>query len=143
MTRNDGSESTARACGWQDLNDWLSQEMRERRMIPSDVARQAGVPLSTLSGILNAKHRPSLETLDRLARCLARPLDELRELAGDSPKGLDRARPVDVTGSRLQELGWILYDLAPELSPQELAWFVDYARHLQARKRREREGTNG
>lgn len=133
------SDNSPGGCPWQPLLDWLNKEMRQRGLRPSDVARGANIPLSTLSGVLNARHKPSLETLDRLSRYLGRPLDEVRELAGDRPQGPDRTRPADLSGPRLQELGWVLYELAPQLSPEELDWFLDYARHLRDRKRREQE----
>jgi transcriptional regulator with XRE-family HTH domain len=123
---------------WQALLDWLLPEMRRQTLTPSELARGAGIPLSTLSGVLNGKHRPSLQTLDRLARFLGRPLSELRQLAGDAADPTASPSPPDPEGARIQELGWILYELAPQLTPEELEGFVDYARYLRDRKRRER-----
>jgi transcriptional regulator with XRE-family HTH domain len=134
---------------WQGLLDWLLPEMRRQALTPSELARGAGVPLSTLSGVLNGKHHPSLQTLDRLARFFGRPLSELRSLAGDEAPPTTSPSPLDLTvsstlnpeGARIQELGWILHELAPQLSPEELEGFVDYARYLRDRKRRGRRAS--
>jgi transcriptional regulator with XRE-family HTH domain len=126
---------------WQELLDWLFPEMRIRSLTASELARGAGVPLSTLSGVLNGKHRPSLETLDRLARYLGRPLSELRQLADSGSVEVSAVASIDLSRPRLQELGWILSELAPQLTPEELEGFVDYARYLRDRKRRERRAT--
>jgi transcriptional regulator with XRE-family HTH domain len=138
-------DSTTGGLPWQELLDWLLPEMRRQGLMPSELARGAAVPLSTLSGVLNGKHRPSLQTLDRLARYFGRPLSELRQLSGDkaapmaSPSTI--SSPISSEGARIQELGWILYDLAPQLTPEELEGFVDYARYLRDRKRRERRAS--
>ncbi len=131
-------DSTTDRLPWQRLLDWLTPEMRMQTLTPSELARSAGIPLSTLSGVLNGKHRPSLQTLDRLARFFGRPLSELRQLSDDEAAPSAPPLPTDLEGARIQELGWILHELAPQLTPEELEGFVDYARYLRDRKRRER-----
>ncbi len=128
---------------WQGLLDWLQPEMRRRTLTPSELARGAGVPLSTLSGVLNGRHRPSLQTLDRLARFFGRPLSELRQLSGDEAVQAAPSSPAKHEGDRVQELGWILYELAPQLTPEEREGVLDYARYLRDRKRRERRAAAG
>ena len=132
------NEPAADALPWQRLLDWLIPEMRRQALTPSELARGAGVPLSTLSGVLNGKHRPSLQTLDRLARYFGRPLSELRQLSDDEAAPAVSPAPAAPEGARMQELGWILHELAPQLTPEELEGFVDYARYLRDRKRRGR-----
>lgn len=74
-------ENDPRACPWRLLIDWLESAMLSQDVAPAQVARAAGMPPSTLNGLLNCRHRPSIQTLERLARYFHQPPSLLRELA--------------------------------------------------------------
>jgi transcriptional regulator with XRE-family HTH domain len=78
-------ESPSRECAWRELIRYIEHHMATKgyKYGPADLARDAGMPLSTLSGMLNCYHKPSLETLTKLSRHLREPLEKLQELAGE------------------------------------------------------------
>jgi transcriptional regulator with XRE-family HTH domain len=60
------------------LRERLQRLMREREMLPAELAAQATVPLSTLTRILNAEvSNPGIDVVIRLARGLGIGVDEL------------------------------------------------------------------
>jgi transcriptional regulator with XRE-family HTH domain len=58
------------------FRDWLSTELRSRRMSLRQLADRSGVNASTVSRILRGERRPTLRTAVRLARAVRGTTDE-------------------------------------------------------------------
>ncbi len=58
------------------FRDWLSTELRARRMSLRQLADRSGVNASTVSRILRGERRPTLRTAVRLARAVHGSTDE-------------------------------------------------------------------
>lgn len=69
-------------CDWQPLVDWLRKTMSLYRLKTPALAEETGVPVTTLYGLLNCAHRPSLETLEKLGTHFGQSLELMKQMAG-------------------------------------------------------------
>jgi transcriptional regulator with XRE-family HTH domain len=58
------------------FRDWLTQQLRARRMSLRQLANRSGVNVSTVSRIVRGERRPTLHTAVRLARVVRESADE-------------------------------------------------------------------
>lgn len=57
--------------------DLIQSEMEKQELSVMDLARESGLSRPTIYNLLDAKHKPELDTLQAVARALKIPLSEL------------------------------------------------------------------
>ena len=90
MTMNDSNEVQFR--------DWLTVQLRARRMSLRQLAHRSGVNVSTVSRIVRGERRPTLRTAVRLARVVRDNADEssaTRFFGSLTSESLDPVREVE------------------------------------------------
>ena len=90
MAMNEGNEVQFR--------DWLTVQLRARRMSLRQLAHRSGVNVSTVSRIVRGERRPTLRTAVRLARVVRENADEstaTRFFGAMTPESLDPVREVE------------------------------------------------
>ena len=109
------------------LSQFIQEWLRERRTTQLWLARQAGIPHSTLSALFHRHAVPRPETLKRLATAMGVPVGQLLVLAGHitSEEYLVPIRETDL--ARLYEVG--------DLSSEEWEQVREFARYVRSRRR--------
>lgn len=114
--------------------------MRDRgpKYGPADLARDSGMALTTLVGLLNCAHRPNVGTLEKLSRTLGITLAETKMLAGynEGPTDAELDRMID---SPDLELHMLLRRAGRELSREARESLKPYLRFVLEQERREAE----
>jgi transcriptional regulator with XRE-family HTH domain len=90
MAMNEGNEVQFR--------DWLTMQLRARRMSLRQLANRSGVNVSTVSRIVRGERRPTLRTAVRLARVVRENADEssaTRFFGAMTAETLDPVREVE------------------------------------------------
>jgi transcriptional regulator with XRE-family HTH domain len=80
------------------FRDWLTLQLRARRMSLRQLAHRSGVNVSTVSRIVRGERRPTLRTAVRLARVVRETADEssaTRYFGSLTPESLDPVREVE------------------------------------------------
>ena len=80
------------------FRDWLTVQLRARRMSLRQLAHRSGVNVSTVSRIVRGERRPTLHTAVRLARVVRDAADEssaTRFFGALTPEQLDPVREVE------------------------------------------------
>jgi transcriptional regulator with XRE-family HTH domain len=80
------------------FRDWLTLQLRARRMSLRQLAHRSGVNVSTVSRIVRGERRPTLRTAVRLARVVRESADEpsaTRFFGSLTPESLDPVREVE------------------------------------------------
>ena len=80
------------------FRDWLTVQLRARRMSLRQLAHRSGVNVSTVSRIVRGERRPTLHTAVRLARVVRDAADEssaTRFFGSLTPEQLDPVREVE------------------------------------------------
>lgn len=80
------------------FRDWLTLQLRARRMSLRQLAHRSGVNVSTVSRIVRGERRPTLRTAVRLARVVRDSADEssaTRFFGSLTPESLDPVREVE------------------------------------------------
>jgi transcriptional regulator with XRE-family HTH domain len=80
------------------FRDWLSVQLRARRMSLRQLAHRSGVNVSTVSRIVRGERRPTLRTAVRLARVVRESADEssaTRYFGSLTAESLDPVRDVE------------------------------------------------
>jgi transcriptional regulator with XRE-family HTH domain len=80
------------------FRDWLSVQLRARRMSLRQLAHRSGVNVSTVSRIVRGERRPTLRTAVRLARVVRESADEssaTRFFGSLTAESLDPVREVE------------------------------------------------
>jgi transcriptional regulator with XRE-family HTH domain len=68
------------------FGDWLSEQLKQRDMIPADLTRLTGLESGVLSNLINNKRsQPSVDTSKRIAKALNIPLEEVYRAADILP----------------------------------------------------------
>jgi XRE family transcriptional regulator, regulator of sulfur utilization len=96
---------------------------RTRGLTQDMLARDAGVPRSTIANLESGEGNPSLAVLVKVAQALAVPIDEL--LA--SPRAMVRHWSADEVTLRTKGRGVSLRPLVPEPVPDSLMEVMDFA----------------
>jgi len=96
---------------------------RTRGLTQDMLARDAGVPRSTIANLESGEGNPSLAVLVKVAQALAAPIDEL--LA--SPRAMVRRWGADEVELRTKGRGVTLRPLVPEPVPDSLMDVLDFA----------------
>lgn len=128
-------------CPWTPLIERLEAVMRARgpKYGPADLARDSEIALTTLSGTLNCEHRPSVGTLEKLARQMGVHLSELKALSGYGESVSD-AELDKLLDSPDLELHMLLKQAGRELSPEARESLKPYLRYvLESDRQREAE----
>jgi transcriptional regulator with XRE-family HTH domain len=98
------------------FGDWLSDQLKERDMIPADLTRLTGLESGVLSNLINNKRgQPSVDTSKRIAKALNLPLEEVYRAADILPPKPD----IDVISQRILNM---LLDLPSEDKKDILAY---------------------
>jgi len=98
--------------------------LRHTRSLTQDgLARNAGVPRSTIANLESGEGNPSLQVLVKVAQALGVPIDEL--LA--SPRAMVRRWPADEVAVRTKGRGVSIRALVPEPVPEEMMDVMDFA----------------
>lgn len=90
MAMNEGNDVQFR--------DWLTLQLRARRMSLRQLAHRSGVNVSTVSRIVRGERRPTLRTAVRLAKVVRENADEssaTRFFGALTPESLDPVREVE------------------------------------------------
>lgn len=90
MAMNEGNEVQFR--------DWLTVQLRARRMSLRQLAHRSGVNVSTVSRIVRGERRPTLRTAVRLAKVVRESADEssaTRYFGSLTAESLDPVRDVE------------------------------------------------
>ena len=90
MAMNEGNEVQFR--------DWLTVQLRARRMSLRQLAHRSGVNVSTVSRIVRGERRPTLRTAVRLAKVVRENADEssaIRFFGALTAESLDPVRDVE------------------------------------------------
>jgi transcriptional regulator with XRE-family HTH domain len=80
------------------FRDWLTMQLRARRMSLRQLAHHSGVNVSTVSRIVRGERRPTLRTAVRLAKVVRENADEssaTRFFGALTPDSLDPVREVE------------------------------------------------
>jgi transcriptional regulator with XRE-family HTH domain len=80
------------------FRDWLTVQLRARRMSLRQLAHRSGVNVSTVSRIVRGERRPTLRTAVRLARVVRESADEssaTRYFGSLTAESLDPVRDVE------------------------------------------------
>jgi transcriptional regulator with XRE-family HTH domain len=80
------------------FRDWLTVQLRARRMSLRQLAHRSGVNVSTVSRIVRGERRPTLRTAVRLAKVVRENADEssaTRYFGALTPESLDPVREVE------------------------------------------------
>ncbi|HEY7590867.1 MAG TPA: helix-turn-helix transcriptional regulator [Candidatus Limnocylindrales bacterium] len=80
------------------FRDWLTIQLRARRMSLRQLAHRSGVNVSTVSRIVRGERRPTLRTAVRLAKVVRENADEYsatRFFGALTPESLDPVRDVE------------------------------------------------
>jgi transcriptional regulator with XRE-family HTH domain len=80
------------------FRDWLTMQLRARRMSLRQLAHRSGVNVSTVSRIVRGERRPTLRTAVRLAKVVRENADEssaTRFFGALTPESLDPVREVE------------------------------------------------
>lgn len=80
------------------FRDWLTLQLRARRMSLRQLAHRSGVNVSTVSRIVRGERRPTLRTAVRLAKVVRENADEssaTRFFGALTPESLDPVREVE------------------------------------------------
>ena len=86
------------------LPKWLAEQLLERDWTQNRLAREAYLPKSALSRIMNGKP-PSVEVALALARALRVPTETILRLAGRIPQAPLSSPEFDEWGELFQQLG--------------------------------------
>jgi len=68
-----------------DFANWLLNEIRERGMSQSDLARAAGVTRTAISDIVNSRRNPGKNLAQGIARAFSIPPEQVFRVAGILP----------------------------------------------------------
>jgi XRE family transcriptional regulator, regulator of sulfur utilization len=96
---------------------------RTRGLTQDMLAREAGVPRSTIANLESGTGNPSLAVLVKVAQALAAPIDEL--LA--SPRGMVRYWAADEVALQMKGRGVTIRPLVPEPVPDSMMEIMDFA----------------
>lgn len=96
---------------------------RTRGLTQDMLAREAGVPRSTVANLESGEGNPSLAVLVKVAQALAVPIDEL--LA--SPRGMVRRWAADEVTLQTKGRGLTIRPLVPEPVPDSIMEVMDFA----------------
>ena len=96
---------------------------RTRSLTQDGLAKNAGVPRSTIANLESGEGNPSLSVLVKVATALAVPIDEL--LA--SPRALVRRWPADEVVRQSKGRGVTIRALVPEPVPDSMIEVMDFA----------------
>jgi transcriptional regulator with XRE-family HTH domain len=114
------------------LGGFLQRYLVEHSLTYADVQARTGVSKTTISEIINDGTKPSLPTLDKLARGLKLSLGRLMDMAGYD---LDLDAMPDVTPRPIRQLTDADRAFIDGLSVDELREFIDFARRQRDRYR--------
>ena len=67
------------------FSDWLTSQLKERKMSPAELSRLIKKDQSVISRILSGERSPANETLDAIAKALKLPPTQVFEAAGILP----------------------------------------------------------
>lgn len=74
----------------------LRRILHDRGLSVAEVARTLRVPSTTVSGWLNARHRPAAGSVERLARALSVPVEDLFRPVRDTTPGVQGGVPLSL-----------------------------------------------
>lgn len=75
--------------------EWLTEELRERKMNQSDLARASGLGTGSISDVLNRKKKAGREFATAVAKGLDLPVETVFQEAGFLPKEKPHDRQLD------------------------------------------------
>lgn len=75
------------------FSDWLLKELQQRNITQAHLATIAGLGSGTISNIMSGNRKVGTGTLEKIAKALNIPVDEVFQAAGLLP-GIKRAREV-------------------------------------------------
>ena len=98
------------------FGEWVSKELRQRKWIAADLAREAGLPNGTISRILSGDRGTGKKSIAAIAKAFDYPVGIVAEAAGyghdrkgDNPASLKRLIEVarSLSDEELEELTYI------------------------------------
>jgi transcriptional regulator with XRE-family HTH domain len=108
-----------------DFVEWLENEMKQRGIIPAELARRGGITRSAVSKLLSRQQkRPGIEMLDAIARALDMPKEIIYQKVGYLP-----------AEQKVSPLSSAILFLIEQLPIDDQEEMLDYARmKLERRK---------
>lgn len=108
-----------------ELGDWLSQELDQRRLSYRELAKQAGVSSPQISRVITGVSKAGADFCVKVAQALDESPEKLLRLAGYLPP----VAPVD-NDPTLQEL----FDMLRKMSPKQRKEVLPYIRFVYQKK---------
>ena len=86
------------------FSDWLEQELKERGMSQSELARKAGVTRAAINGVLSGARGPGVNLIKGIARAFNIPAEEVFRHADILPPSVTKNELIERIINELRDL---------------------------------------